>query len=164
MTQKENLISLNEFISENYKTLFSNIRFMQDHFSDICERHIDYAFSILEEKPYEALEIYTLVNKFHDTLGVMPDKILNLSEDIVVRVSYDDIEKGIDLVEIIEIECFKTKALFRIASKTKDSDLINKIAYKISLYGDAEDVVSFKNQYSKYIKMTLTEMLSNNEM
>lgn len=132
MNKRDFLVSLKGFMKPEFKEEFASDLGLERIFLDICQSHIDYSFSILDENPYEALDIYIELNKFHDILGSMPGDILDLSVDIVVRISNDDILKAIELVDIIEVDDFKIDALNRICEKTHDEKVIIIIKERLS--------------------------------
>lgn len=138
MNKRDTLVSLRGFSKPQFKEEFSSNRKLEKIFLDVCQTHIDYAFNILKHNPYEALDIYIELNSFHDILGSMPYDILDLSVEIIVRISDEDIIKAIELIDIIEVDDFKVDALKILLKKTEDKNLILKINNLISKYLNME--------------------------
>lgn len=138
MNKRDTLISLKQFSKTNFKELFSKNRGLENKFMDICQTHIDYAHSILNDNPYEALDVYKELDHFHDILGSMPHTILDLSVEIIVRIADDDVLKALEFIEIIEIDDFKVDALNKILEKTEDENIISILVEKISFFNSSK--------------------------
>ena len=88
---------------------------------------IEIGLSIVDKYPLKALRVFHLINDTYERAGVLPHEILELSVEIVCRVSDDNIKKALELVDIIDVEDFKIEALQRIKNKIDDSLLLRKI-------------------------------------
>ena len=134
MNKRDSLISLKNFSEPEFKKEFLNNSSLEKIFLDICQTHIDYALSIVNENPYKALEIYMDLNDFHDILGSMPHDIIDLSVEIVVRISKDNVQKAISLIDIIDVDDFKVDALNEIIDKTNNESVVKILNYKKQTY------------------------------
>ena len=135
------LISIKRFTKNDFKEEFLLNKSYENIFLDICQTHIDYASNILNDNPYEALEIYMDLNDFHDILGSMPHDIIDLSVNIAVKIAENDILKAFEIIETIDIDDFKIEAYNKILEKTNDKSIIKILNEKISLFNDCEIIL-----------------------
>lgn len=143
MTSKKALINLKNFSTPEFKAEFQTNLSLQAGFLDICSKHIQYAFEILNDEPLKALEILHTLNDFHDTLGTMPNEILDLSVAVVSKIGNFDMERAIKMLDTIEVESYKIDAAIELLKKTDSKDYMNEIAKKIRVL-DNERVHEFE--------------------
>lgn len=143
MISKKALINLKNFSSPEFKAEFQTNLSLQAGFLDICSKHIQYAFEILNDEPLKALEILHTLNDFHDTLGTMPHEILDLSVAVVSKIGSFDMERAIKMLDTIEVESYKIDAAIELLKKTDSKDYMNEIAKKIRVL-DNERVHEFE--------------------
>lgn len=150
--RKKALLNLKAFSTPEFKCEFKNNTPLQVQFLDVCSKHIQYAFEIMDDDPMRALEIMRELNDFHDVLGTMPHEILDLSVAIVSRFGTYNIEYAISLLDEIDVETYKIDAaieLLRIADSEKYK---NEIAKKIRVL-DSERVQEFEKELA-YLSTT----------
>lgn len=149
MTTKKALINLKNFSTPEFKAEFQTNLSLQAGFLDICSKHIQYAFEILNDEPLKALEILHTLNDFHDTLGTMPNEILDLSVAVVSQIGNFDMKRAIEIIDTIEVESYKIDAAIELLKKTDSKDEMNDIAKRIrALYN--ERVYEFEQELSIY--------------
>lgn len=141
MNKRDSLISLKKFSEPEFEKEFLNNSSLERIFLNICQTHIDYASNIMNDNPYEALEIYMDLNDFHDILGSMPHDIIDLSVNIAVKIAENDILKAFEIIETIDIDDFKIEAYNKILEKMNDKSIIKMLNEKISLFNDCEIIL-----------------------
>lgn len=145
VTSKKGLFDLKSFSMPEFKCEFQTNLSLQVDFLNICSKHIQYAFEILDDDPMRALEIMREVNDFYDTLGAIPHEILDLSVAVVSKIGVYDIELAINLLDEIDVDCFKIDAAIELIRRTESEKYINEIAKRISVLED-ERVQEFKQE------------------
>lgn len=145
MTSKKALINLKNFSSPEFKAEFQTNLSFQLGFLDICSKHIQYAFEILNDEPLKALEILHTLNDFHDTLGTLPHEILDLSVAVVSQIGNFDMKRAIEMIDTIEVESYKIDAAIELLKKTDSKDYMNEIAKKIRVLNN-ERVHEFEQE------------------
>lgn len=143
VTSKKGLLDLKSFSTPEFKCEFQTNLSLQVDFLNICSEHIQYAFEILDSEPFKALEIMREVNDFYDTLGAIPHEILDLSVAVVSKIGVYDIQLAINLLDEIDVDCFKIDAAIELLSRTDSMNSINEIAKKIRVL-DNEKVHEFE--------------------
>lgn len=143
MILKKALINLKNFSTPDFKAEFQTNLSLQIDFLDICSKHIQYAFEILDDDPMKALEIMREVNDFYDTLGAIPHEILDLSVAVVSKIGVCDMQLAISLLDEIDVDCFKIDAAIELLRRTDSTDCVNEIAKKIRVL-DNERIHEFE--------------------
>ncbi|GEM_PF-1380450 len=115
-----------EWISKEYKKTNGVIKISQEsNFSteDDMEFKIEYGLSVVNKEPEEALKMYYKIMALYeenDGECVLPAEIIDLSIDIVLSIVEIDIQKAINLLDIIEVEEFRIETIDKLIEKTDD--------------------------------------------
>ena len=135
--------SMIECFSKEYQEQISSNQYIKEdeRFPDIITQEYteilaEVGLSIVEKHPLKALKVFHLINDTYERAGVLPQEILELSVEIVCRIADDDIEKALELVDIIDVDYYKIDTLKRIIGKTDDTLLLNRMKVIMSTIKD----------------------------
>lgn len=115
-----------EWLNKEYKKANGVIKiFQESKFSteDDIECKIEYGLSVVNNEPEEALRMYYEVMKLYeenDREYALPAEIIDLSIDIILNIAKIDIQKAINLLNIIEVEEFRIETIEKLIEKTDD--------------------------------------------
>ena len=102
--------------------IFQESRFTPE---DDMEGMIEYALSVVNKEPEEALRMYHEVMELyeeHEEQYPLPADIVDLSIAIVLNIAKTDIQHAINLLDIIEIEEFRVETIDKLLLVTDDKE------------------------------------------
>ncbi|PRM94293.1 hypothetical protein CJ673_07290 [Aliarcobacter cryaerophilus] len=115
--------------------IFQESRFTPE---DDMEGMIEYALSVVNNEPEEALRIYYEAMELYEENNrkyPLPAEIIDLSIAIVLNIAKIDIQQAINLLEIIEVEEFRVETIDKILIMT------NNEYYKVVLKDMKEELL-----------------------
>ena len=94
---------------------------------------INIAFSIVDNCPDKALKVYYLIQDTYSMVGSVPHEVIDLSVAIVSAIAKTDVERALNLVEIIEVPHYQIKVLESMSAMTIDVSVSKRIKESILL-------------------------------
>ena len=141
--------------NENEKRLDNSIQLLKNlihsQFFDIDANRIrllEIGLAIVDVYPYKALDIFYVINNTYNQIGTLPVEILDLSVEILVSLALLDIDKSLNLLDIIEVDYFKLDALEKIDNLVKEEEVSSKVKHLIEVV--KSDIAKYDEDYLKH--------------
>jgi hypothetical protein len=108
---------------------------------DDMEGMVEYGLSVVKNEPEEGLRMYHEAMDLYeenDRRYPLPVEIIDLSIEIVLNTAKKDIQKAINLLDIVEVEEFRVEAIDKLLVMTDDE------YYKVVLKGMRKELMTGK--------------------